>query len=258
MINWIIQTDIDTENNQRLINSAKLAGHRVFEVDKDWCVWDFSYEFEIYIFRGSIEKVRHIHDSDNDLIWCDRLSMFDCTSYYHKVKNLLNNDFILIPKGCILRNEDSIRNAFCGDKLFIRPNSSDKSFTGTTITKKWFIKELDIIFSINEYNARRHINDDELILFSSYKVIKNEARLVVFDGKIITHSTYFGDRILTDSDLKLIDVSDCPGICTVDIDADTLEIIEINSFSCSGLYDCDTDKIVRCFDLFYNGEEIDE
>jgi hypothetical protein len=58
-----------------------------------------------------------------------------------------------------------------------------------------------------------------------------------------------GDRILTDSDLKLIDVIDCPGICTVDVDVDTLEIIEINSFSCAGLYDCDTDKIVKYFDF---------
>jgi hypothetical protein len=252
MINWIIQTDIHTDENNRLINSAKNLGHNVIEVDKDWWPWDISYEDLVYIFRGSLEVAKRILSQDNDLIniLCDDLSLFDCTSYYHKVKNLINRDFILLPKGCLKQNKSLIFNAFEGNRLFIRPNSSDKSFAGTTITKKWFEQELDIIFSVNEYNATRKIRDDELILISSYKIIKGEARLVVFDGKIITHSTYLGDRELTEQDLEMIDVSGCPGICTVDVDTYTLEIIEVNSFSCAGLYNCDTDKIVKCFEVF--------
>jgi hypothetical protein len=258
MINWIIQTDIHTDENNRLINSAKNIGHNVIEIDKDWCVWSSDNDpytsSDIYIFRGSIEKAKEIWRSDNDLICCDDLSLFDCTSYYHKVKNLINRDFILLPKSCLLQNKDLIFNTFEGNRLFIRPNSSDKSFAGTTITKKWFEQELDIIFSVNEYNATREIRDDELILISSYKIIKGEARLFVFDGKIITHSTYLGDRELTEKDTETIDVSRCPWLCTIDVDTYTLEIIEVNSFSCAGLYNCDTDKIVKCFDGYFKDD----
>jgi hypothetical protein len=252
MINWIIQTDIHSDENNKLINSAKNIGHNVIEIDKDWCIWSNDIDpytsYDSYIFRGSIEKAKEIWRSDNELICCDDLSLFDCTDYYYKVKNLINRDFILIPKSYILQNANLIKRTFEGDRIFIRPNSSDKSFTGTTITKKWFEKELDIIFSVNDYNARRKINDYELILFSSYKNIENEARAVVFDGKIVTCSTYIGNKELSDKDIELIDVSGCPGICTVDINIDTLEIIEVNSFSCAGLYNCDTDKIVKCFE----------
>lgn len=249
MKNWIVQTDVhDKECSERLINSIKNFGVKVLEIDKNWNYLSLPIQFSDAIFYGSLEFGEILKNPRGYInLFIDNISDFDCHNYYPRIKNLLNKDFFLIPKGCILDNEELIKDSFVGDKLFIRPNSSDKSFTGTTISKKWFKTELSIIFEVSNFTARRIVQDHELILFSSYKNVENEVRLVIVDGEVVASSTYLGDKTIETN----IDISGCLPFCTIDVCVDTLKIIEMNSFSFASFYNCDTDKIVSYINNYF-------
>jgi hypothetical protein len=98
------------------------------------------------------------------------------------------------------------------------------------------------------------IGPETLVVIAPEKQIDAEWRFVICNGKVITGCRYLPDEstIFPRSSFRLAQaIASCiwqPDICyTVDI-AESFGktyLLEINSFSCAGLYMCDLESIVR-------------
>jgi hypothetical protein len=220
------------------------------------------FKNEKFIFRGSLESAKKFAPFLSSQL-C--LKHYECSFYYPRTPNLLNSDCIFLPWSLLSANKELIFKAFPDSmNFFIRPDYGSKEFTGTTISKTWFDKDLEIIKSLPGNN----IYNDLMVLISSAKNIKNEYRLLVNDAKeIIDHSIYDNDINfeLYHKDIKyiqkeLIDkINFCPDpLFTVDVAllGNTgykydYRIVEINSFTCSGLYNMDLDKVINEVERLY-------
>ena len=172
-------------------------------------------------------------------------------NYYPK-NMFFNGDCIFLPFGMIESNKTFLHDIF-GEKLFIRPDSGFKSFTGFEVTIDKLSYELSALRQI------KHIGVHEICLISSAKPIKAEYRFVICENQVITGSQYRWDNKL---DVRIDVHHECwsfaekvvkndwqlDNVYTMDIflsDNDGPKIGEFNAFACSGLYNCDTDKIVE-------------
>lgn len=163
---------------------------------------------------------------------------------------LLNDDFIILPFGEVLRRGF----AEFGDAYFIKPDAVTKAFTGFVMRRDNFQTELTTM-------REKHVVDDELLcVVARPREIEAEFRFVVADREVVTGSQYrWDDR----PDIRLDILPVClemaqevarrpwqPDRCyTCDvalIDGRTkARVVELNTFSSSGLYACDTRKIVE-------------
>jgi hypothetical protein len=265
MIDWVIQTDIfDKEENNKLISSIIKSGAKCKLVDKNAKPFtskfnDFFDNGDFYIFRGSLENKKYL-DLSKDFFMnvYEDLSAYNWSNYA-PTEDVLNSDYIIIPSGSVKKNRELICDTFSGDQLFLKPNDGCKLFTGTTLKKKWFDKEIDIIFG----DAIRKVQHNDLIIFSSFKNVVNEVRVVMIENEVITYGIYNGEvasymskgKWVNDaiSNLK-INYPPNP-IYTVDLCLDSGKIIEINSFCCAGLYmHTDYDILVNRINNFYMDE----
>lgn len=183
---------------------------------------------------------------------------FDCTTYYNFLgKFLVNQDYIMLPAQEVFRLKDLLKESF-GAYVFIRPNGCMKSFVGKVV-------EIDHL-------AAHHFDYclDSLVIVSSAKDISIEYRCVVADGKVIAATIYKQNQ--QDLDIS-VDISaaefqpflayanevarywEPDRIYTLDLAEyycletikakSTIGLMELNSFSCSGLYGCNLESVVR-------------
>lgn len=168
-------------------------------------------------------------------------------------EHMLNHDAEIYPFKDIPEFEDI---------MFMRPVHDTKAFNGALVDSSEF-KE----WKSNVLGAHIYMFADTPTLVASPKNIKFEYRLFIVDGKVITSSLYRSNgRLLkrnadanTDSLDKLVkeyaqsqvDVWQPADAFVLDIavlvDTDSnyhFKIIEINSFNCSGLYQCNEVLII--------------
>ena len=134
------------------------------------------------------------------------------------------------------------------NKFFIKPNSGSKIFTGIVTSFKDLDKNIDIQ------------NDTLCVIAKPQKILK-EYRLIINQEKckIIAASQYLpfiSDRFLPQEIYKFLEPiikyhsKYCPDlmysidIAELDNLIDKYKIIECNSLSCAGLYECDLDVII--------------
>jgi hypothetical protein len=184
----------------------------------------------------------------------------------HIGEHLLNSDFVMMPYAEFVR-----RGVKKGTSVFIRPNSGMKTFTGKTIC--WDNFDIEIA-TMNQIN---NIGPEELVCVSSPKIILSEYRYLIVDGKVITGSEYgwststqkfkVKDKThplcddMANTISKLDWQADSVYMCDVALcDDDTAKVVELNSFSMSGLYGCDTNKVVEAVSISalreFNGEDL--
>lgn len=135
-------------------------------------------------------------------------------------------------------------------RIFVRPDSPLKSFTGQTISNAEFEKDFD-------YLGFFDFPRDLPIVVSSPKEVLREWRFVVANKEVVTGSQYYehGQRqqqSVTDSDalafaqlvarseyqpepVWILDVGECPD--------KQYRVVEIGAFSYAGLYNCDLDAV---------------
>lgn len=240
---WVIE-DIFEEETKSLV--AALEKNNI----------EYSFEprltFDLCIYRGSIEFVKRYNchlDFDQ----------FKCSNYYHHFGDLMFNDeYLFMTKACLRQNKRTIPWMVWNDKspikVFIRPDSGCKEFTGTTIGYKWFEKDLDIVL--------KDFPDDGMILISSVKECPEEFRAVIGPDGLISLSkhSYNGIRITSQFYRKIIEFAKTfhfPAIetfytidfCEVD---GKVRIMEINSFESAGLYDINYDKVVKYINKYWS------
>lgn len=138
------------------------------------------------------------------------------------------------------------------DKIFIRPDSGLKTFAGTPL------KYGTLDFDIETLDKLSSVMDETLIMVAPSHNIRGEFRFVIADGKVVTGSEYRWDGKL---DIRRDWTPECEDLarmvaehpwqidiaytCDVALLEDSVKLVELNGFSCAGLYACDLDKVVR-------------
>jgi hypothetical protein len=159
---------------------------------------------------------------------------------------LLNDDYIILPYGEAIRRLTTT--VGLGARAFIKPESGMKEFTGQVVDRK----------TILEMSPHSPISSETLCVLALEKDIKAEFRYVICDKKVVTGSEYRWDNVLdvrrdthpiadamAEKVAKAGWQADTVYVCDVAlVGDDEAKIIELNAFSSSGLYACDTYKIV--------------
>lgn len=263
---WLFEKDLWQEENDAMKLAVEKAGYSWREIEYvPFSEPDYSNieaDHEICIFYGSLNLARKLRPHVSG-VYCD-LPKFECTNYYsYAGEYLLNEGYIMIPFGELERKYSQIFEYFypscCsgpdGTELFIRPSSGFKLFTGQLISFDEFERD----FQRLNYSP---VDSNKIVILSRPLSISKEWRVVIVDGKAVTSSVYKdrGYAISSPTHPEDMDVlhkfaemiakeySPEPIFC-VDIgvckNQNKLKLIEINSFSCSGLYKCDKDIIVK-------------
>jgi hypothetical protein len=209
------------------------------------------------IFYGSLNLARQLQ---KEKPWvpgpiCNFKNLCCKTYYSYWGEYLFNQDYIMLPMLEIKRKREEIFKQFgVDDTIFIRPDSGAKTFAGQTVPLEFLDKE----FELFSYYAAKPM-DEILAVISSPKPIDNEWRVVI--------STEYG--LVAASQYKkggrLFEMEGCPlgvmeiaeniskepwqpdSMYTVDVCESDGEyhFLEVNSFSCSGLYKCKPKYIVE-------------
>ena len=184
---------------------------------------------------------------------------FDYTSYVDKFcslcynSTLLNDRFILTRPQYLLPHFNIASDYFNMEKLFVKPNSSMKPFDAAIMDGKQ-------ISGLREFFMQMPL-DDLIFLCPARDDIKMEFRFVIIDGSVITGSQYqpivqhhscceqgrFAGMYAGATALRLKDTIRAKAY-TIDVavmNDDELRVVEINSFNCAGLYDCNLNWIVE-------------
>jgi hypothetical protein len=243
--------------------AALELGHRVhktkyvpFSREPDWRVGYNFKKGECVVTHGTVQfcqQVEKFHKQWTPGMYFNA-NVKNFSKFAGRLGNwLLNNDFVILPYGEFIRR----RNNGAWRTCFIKPESGLKEFTGQVISIKNGKDDID------KLSPHHTIDPDTLVVVSVAKDIKAEFRYVICEREVITGSEYRWDNVL---DVRRDTHSVCDvvayAIAKAEWQADTVyvcdvalledagsrpygKVIELNAFSSSGLYACDTYKIVE-------------
>jgi hypothetical protein len=216
--------------------APSVGGHRLSDED---CV----------IFSGTFPLMRHIqlHYAWRPGGWCTA-EHFDCRSYYpHFGNRLLNHEHaVLAMEDALSRVEENFAQFSKEGRVFLRPCGVQKTFTGRCVDREEFVLALE---------SARYANVP--VLIAAPQAISREWRVVVSRGRFVAASQYklhgahreapgcprevraYVERLLADvvfrpDPIYLMDIGESEN---------NFSLIELNSFSCSGLYQCDPSEV---------------
>ena len=257
---WILEADVFGPNSERLrtaITNQDMECHVVSQhtltnslaalrggrpLADDACVICFS-SFPMARF---VQKNRGWRPGS----WCafDNLA---CSTYYaYFGPYLLNDRYVLLPGVEAIRQQNFLYETLARDgEIFVRPNTVEKLFTGQCVKQNDFAAVLE---------PARH-NPAQMVALAAKQLILREWRLVVIEDKVVAASQYFvegkieilsgcPDAVLTFAETMLREVLWRPDpIFIMDICESNgrFFLLELNSFSCSGLYGCNLDAVVE-------------
>lgn len=182
------------------------------------------------------------------------LPNYTYTTYSEHLKTDLLNDVFVVFPWWKLSSElltECLGPYLTSCRFFIRPNSGEKLFTGTSITQKYFDKELRIV---EDLPSSQWLTSSDLVICSPWVEIDREYRVFMGGTQVIDYCMYSGDGKISKNTLKMLD--ELPSIFenwvphpffVVDLAESRGEtyILEINSAACAGWYDMDHVKIVK-------------
>lgn len=139
-----------------------------------------------------------------------------------------------------------------GRTLFVRPDRGDKLFTGLLIDESNFHSETNCLESLHS------VSHDDLVVISGYRQIVEEYRVIICDREIVGSSLYQirGKHVESEgAPNKVLELAEAVAedawqpdpvyTCDVAIMADgAVNIIELNSFSCAGMYAANVENVV--------------
>jgi hypothetical protein len=274
---WLIEADVFQDNTDKLIQVLKNKGydHHVlkyipFDDDLPKRCLDIYGPEECVVFYGSLNFGHKL----KKLPWVPGVYLnekaFECTSYYPYLKGMLlhHHDYWMLPYGDLSEHKTRIFKHF-GDKVFIRPNSGMKQFTG-------MICHDDDFYECIKLAGFYDVEPDLLTLISRVYPIEKEWRFVIVNGEPVAGSLYRDwsspekispgsvtrDYVLMNSHSLWEGCNDNnalmlayeaakrynPDHCwTMDIcktEFGTYAVLEIGCFSGAGLYGNDLEKVV--------------
>jgi hypothetical protein len=215
-----------------------VGGHRLTDQD---CV----------IFSGTFPLMRHIqlHYRWAPGGWCTA-EHFECRAYYPRFgRRLLNHSHAVMGVEEALSQAGEVFARFGREgRVFIRPCGVRKTFTGRCVDRDGFARALE---------TARYAQGP--VLIAGPRAITREWRVVVARGRLVAASQYMSEGRHSElpgcpQDVHayvnglLAEVSYRPDpIYMMDlcVSGDSLYLLELNSFSCSGLYQCDPSAVVK-------------
>lgn len=260
---WLIQTDMEGVDTRPLVNEVARQGMVVYltqhRLGSQADFSDYSSQ-DCIICYGDIDFVRQVttHAPFIPGAYCNFHNMKCSTYYAYFGEHLLNNNYWMMPVGDLLRRWYELITTFSrtggitSRSLFIRPDSGAKPFTGYIVSPD----EKDKIKTLVQT-----IGPETLIVVTPEKKITGEWRFVIRDRKIVTGCQYLPEELPLSLEFIRANLPSLfclanliashewqPDRCyTVDIaeSEGKMHLLEINSLSCAGLYDCDIKSIVE-------------
>jgi hypothetical protein len=257
---WLIERGVYQEYAEVLAGEVELQGMAFFEVDyrpgklppddifgcrnvaDDACV----------VLWGTLPLMQQvqIHHKWTPGGWCN-IENLDCAAYsMHFSPYLLNGFHALLPGAeAASKAEQLFAEYGASDEIFVRPSGVQKRFRGKVVYRDNF----------GESIAASRFDPTMQVLVAPPKEIGREWRLVIAGDEFVAASQYRDNG-------AIVLMEGCPAqvseyvedvlrrvawrpdslfvmdVCESD---DRLYIVELNSFSCSGFYDCDAAAIVR-------------
>lgn len=266
-VKWIIDKDMFSEYEDRLVAAIKNSGNEViFYYDlkhdkiEDFLKTKFNSDEDILIFHGSLQHGRGVLRTSYYPGIYLTLENYECYKYYGYFGYLLlNYDYLMMGLNDVLRQKDFIFDTFGTDKIFIRPSNGYKSFPGQILPKENFEFELDVLKK--SYGG---LDLDQIVLVSPIQEIDEEYRFIVVDGKVVSGSLYmdknnrkswsaYYDRLCEDKKAfefaeELVKLYQPDKAYTLDVcklPSGEYKMLEINSFCCGSMYGNDYDKVVN-------------
>lgn len=255
---WLFETGVFDDNLQELVDAVKDQGME-YQTTR-YVPFEGSTYADLYqpndcvVAYGSLQM---ISDVQRKVKWVPgaycNLSYFECTHYYPRLqKYLLNNPCIMLPYGMLLGQKEFLLSTIGNNNcLFVRPSSGFKIFSGTVIHQDNYEKDV-------EYLGFYDVEPEKMVVVAEPKNIQREWRLVIVDKKVVAASLYKENEKLILREGCPVEVKDFAelvahqwqpeAVWTMDIAQkynNDLKVIEIGSFSCSGLYACNKSDIIQ-------------
>lgn len=181
--------------------------------------------------------------------------MMDTQHYYPQLPKewLLNADYFVLPFGELLRSKELVFKTF-GDDIFLRPMSGGKTFAGLPLNIRDFEAELNSSMQLTSV-----MSDTYVMIAKANPNITGEYRFVVAKGEVLAGSQYrYNGKLDVRRDYpqealemaqRMAKHSFQPDLiytCDVATLSDNQpKIVELNSFSCAGLYACDLKNVMK-------------
>lgn len=177
----------------------------------------------------------------------------DVNMYYSQIEShmLLNGESIYTTFGQFKKNYAYYYGLFNTNSLFIRPLSGFKTFAGLVVHIQ------DVAQEINSTMQLSSVMDDTFIMVAPNKNIINEWRFLIVNHKVISGSLYkshdktnIKEGYNDEAFAKAKQMAENPWqpdavyICDVCENEEGYFIVELNSFSCAGLYAMDKKAVI--------------
>lgn len=185
--------------------------------------------------------------------WCEPDS-FACRTYYgYWPHHIVQECFAFLPLGTLASRQAHIFETIATqDRVFIRPDSFDKSFDGGLVERGEFDTWL-------RQARSSQVPDSTLCVLSRPQMIQNEWRLIIRDRKVITGSSYrIGGRVLKTGAPPVGVVQfaesvasdpypELPNIYVMDVGTvrDRLAVVEVGSVNACGFYGSDMTIVIN-------------
>lgn len=258
-VKWLVEKYEDNNFINGLIEALQKNNFVYSVVDNFHFQYDTSFLFpdeDCVIFYGGLSFSKVLQREKK---WIpgpiSNFQNLECLTYFsHFGKYILNQDYIMMPLNELCRRKEEIYNKFSiNNKIFLRPNSGAKTFCGNVYDFDFLDSEIDTIKKYGKLPLDRILS-----IISSPKKIEKEWRIVIVNREVVGYSLYkkneeiFEERSCDDGAIELsrkianeewqpdnaytADVCFCNG---------EYSLLEINSFSCAGLYECDPIPIMH-------------
>tara|TARA_B100000700_G_scaffold331722_1_gene467557 strand:+ start:36840 stop:37688 length:849 start_codon:yes stop_codon:yes gene_type:complete len=275
---WIIDNFFNEKGYQENITrQLNLCGLDVFVspyirfIKEDFKLPErFIVEEPVFAY-GTIQFIQDLTKKYKNIIAFYSDKEFNLTEYLPKMplELFLNGDNVFTTFGLFKKQPEKYFSFFKNNKLFIRPNSGSKTFTGQVIQYNDFIEKID---SLEKTSS---INDNTLISVSKPYDIKSEYRFIVVGDKVITGSQYLENGELKMDSLYPIEalniaqkIADLPEenkpdpiafVCDIaKLSNGDFKVVELNSFSCSDFYQSDIKKAFVGITNYINKKYMEE
>ena len=252
-LHWIVDIDINAENHPDLQKTIRELGHKItgLTVTRDFPTL-VSIDGTVPVFHGSFEELNKVKKQINVATYGLGPSILRSHYMSYLPSNwFLNSESIMTTWGrfCV---SPSVHMLLAHDHdWFVRPDSGYKTFTGQVIHKTSFKEDIELL------NDTSNVKPETIIWIATAKKIDNEYRFWISNKKVVTSSEYSWDKDdvsgeIPSEALELATIVaeyhwQIDRIYVIDIAMcnNHAQIIEFNSFSCSGLYNCDSKTLFK-------------
>jgi hypothetical protein len=264
-MHWLIDSELFPGYRDELIAAIGRQGHTAVSYRSPSPPYRWSDAEQTYrrlapagacvVCHGDIEFVTRV---GREKLWTPgvfaTLEHFYCSHYYCRFgAHLLNRDYVMLPFGELRRRKEFLFDVMGqGGRIFVRPDSPLKLFTGQTAGSDTFEADL-------EFMGFYEFPPESLVVVSPPKEVAAEWRFLVAGSRVITGSLYKRDGKLAiepaDDRAALVLAEHVAAteyqpdpVWMLDVGrtaAGDYGLLEIGGFSFSDLYATDKDAVVE-------------